>query len=64
MVILKNWVKQNGDPIGYPRPQGNLPNFEFGTNTEQQEKERGEWLNVLQSKKKELFRVPMSKNYS
>ena len=50
--------------IGYPRPQGNLPNYKYGTIRTAREKENKDWKNVL--KKKERFnalkfKTPQSK---
>jgi len=46
--------------LGYPRPQGNLPNYKYGTNLKNKEKQRKEWNNVLQNIK-EKFGIPVSR---
>ena len=43
--------------VGYPRPQGNLSNFQYGTKPKYQDREREQWNSVL--KKKDYFTPPM-----
>ena len=52
------------EKVGYPRPQGNLPNFKYGTKPEFRQKERNQWADVLKkSGLMEKFKVklPQSK---
>ena len=51
-----NWAKG----LGYPRPQGNLPNFKYGTKPEARKKEKKSWNSVMKQRK-EKFKIPVSK---
>jgi len=46
--------------MGYPRPQGNLSNFLYGTKVKVQDTERKQWDGVLNKKRKEKFVIPRS----
>ena len=57
------WFANLKEKVGYPRPQGNLPNFKYGTKPKVQKKERRQWNSVLKRNPniKEGFKVPQSK---
>jgi len=59
ILICNNteWFGNLKENVGYPRPQGNLPNLEYGTLQDKQKKERKEWDSVL----RENFVVPPSR---
>jgi hypothetical protein len=46
--------------IGYPRPQGNLSNYKYGTKSKARKEEQKSWNSVMK-KGKERFKVPISK---
>lgn len=52
---MVEWAKK----LGYPRPQGNLSNYKYGTKKKATEAERKSWDNVL--KKRQMFKIPQSK---
>ena len=41
------WAKN----LGYPRPQGNLSNYKYGTKEEAKKKEQKDWRSVLNDKR-------------
>ena len=51
-----SWAKG----LGYPRPQGNLGNYKYGTKEKDANKEKKNWNNVMK-KNRELFKVPTSR---
>ena len=67
---FKIWAKS----LGYPRPQGNLPNYRYGLNTDTQEKMQEQWNsvlnyrnpqtgNIIDRRKKDLFQSNNGGNF-
>ena len=44
---FKKWVGVSSANLGYPRPQGNLSNFTYGTTKSSSDKMRKKWNDVL-----------------